>query len=134
MNKSIAFALACALVCSGTAVTIAAASDTIVTCKDGTRTNAGRSVCSKHGGVQKTESTSTPIDTTKGLAPNQTATKTSAKTQTHTTTAANTTRGKVSSKATGSPTAKCNDGAMYFSRERVGACASHGGVNKWYGW
>jgi hypothetical protein len=132
MNKSIAFAAAFTLLCSGATVAIAAANDTIVTCKDGTRTNAGSSVCSKHGGVQKTENASTPIDTTKGFARNQTATTT--KTKTHTTTASNTTHKKAASKATSSPTAKCIDGAMYFSTERRGACASHGGVDKWFIW
>ncbi|HYM34512.1 MAG TPA: DUF3761 domain-containing protein [Steroidobacteraceae bacterium] len=130
MNKSIAFAAAFALVCGCATVAIAVASDTIVTCKDGTRTNAGSSVCFKHGGVQNTENASTPIDTTKGFAPNATATKT----KTHTTTASNTTHKKTASKATSSPTAKCKDGAMYFSTERRGACASHGGVDKWYIW
>jgi hypothetical protein len=134
MRTIIALGVAFALLCSG--ISIAAADDGgWVTCKDGMKMHGG-GACESHGGVQipVTKSTptvkSTPIDTTKGLTPNKTATTTKPKAQK--TAASNTTQKHAASKKTHDPTAKCMDGAMYFSTEHRGACAAHGGVNKWY--
>ena len=131
MSKCIAFAATFALLCSGVSIATAADDGGWVTCKDGMKMHGG-GACANHGGVLIPTSTSTPINTTKSVTPKRTATAT--KTKTHTTSVSNTTRKKVTAKATSSPTAKCMDGAMYFSRERRGACAKHGGVDKWYGW
>jgi hypothetical protein len=85
--------------------------------------------CANHGGVL-IEMNTTPIDTTKNLTPTKTATK--EKTKSQKTAASAATKKKTVSKKSSSPTAKCNDGAMYFSTERRGACASHGGIRYWF--
>ena len=110
--------------CSGISIATAADDGGWVTCKDGLQMHGGGE-CSNHGGVLIAKSTSTPIDTTKGLTPNKTAT--TKKSPTQKTAAVAKTKKAVSNKTSG-PTAKCMDGAMYFSTERRGACASHGGV------
>ena len=132
MHKFVALAAAVGLLCTGTATAIAADTVAKVTCADGTIEHS-KGECSAHRGVQAAKDTSTPIDTTKGLTPpKKTATTSSSKTPTSST--SKSAKKKTASMASSSPTAKCNDGAMYFSRERRGACASHGGVKKWYGW
>ena len=128
MNKFIAFAATFALLSSGISIATAADDGGWVTCKDGMKMHGG-GACANHGGVLLATSTSTPIDTTKGLTPNKTATKPKMQK-----TASKATHKIAVSKRSSGPTAKCIDGAMYFSRERRGACASHGGVAKWYGW
>ena len=131
MNKFAALAATFALLCNGSAVAIAANGGTTVTCKDGTKRHASKDACSDHGGVKKSKNTSTPIDTTKGLTPPSSSTTTT-KNKTNASSVSKTTRKKTTSKATRNPTARCNDGAQYFSTERRGACASHGGVKTWY--
>jgi hypothetical protein len=134
MKKFIAFAAACALLCVGTTVATAAAAGEWITCKDGLKVQ-NEVTCAMHGGVlietiKSTPIKSKPIDASKGLAPKQTATtmSTTKNSSTHTST-----RKKVATKSS-SPTAKCNDGALYYSRERRNACATHGGVKDWYVW
>jgi hypothetical protein len=138
MNKLVALAIVFALLSNGGTAAIAAESDVKMACNDGTMDQVkGKDTCSKHGGVWKaksgtsTRSAATPIDTTKGLTP---PSKTAATTKIKTRTASGTTPKKAPSRGTRGPTAKCMDGALYYSRERRGACATHGGVDKWYGW
>ena len=128
MKKLIGFAAAFVFLCN--AISIANAADTggWVTCKDGMQMHGG-GACANHGGVLIEENKSTSIDTTKGLTPNKATTK---KTKTQKTAASSVTKKKSVSKRSSSPTASCNDGAMYFSTERRGACAKHGGVRYWY--
>jgi len=129
MSKFVGFAAAIAFLCSGISIANAAGDGGWVTCRDGMKMHSG-GACDNHGGVviEPNKSTSAPIDTTKGLRPNNTATVKKAKTQK---TAATTKPQKTASKKTSGPTARCMDGAMYFSTERRGACAAHGGVRSW---
>jgi len=131
MRKFFSIAAAVGLLCSGTLV-FAADSGAKVTCADGTIQHS-KAACADHHGVQPSKSASTPIDTTKGLTPPKT-TATSSANKTQASSTSKSAKKKTASMASSSPTAKCNDGAMYFSRERRGACASHGGVKTWYGW
>jgi hypothetical protein len=133
MKKFIALASILTSLCTG--LSMAAEDDGWLTCKDGLKVHKGAS-CENHGGVQiaaiKSTSTVIPIKTTRidtkqGLAP-------TAKAKTPKSKAASSARPRTVSRSTRNPTAKCLDGALYFSRERRGACASHGGVDKWYGW
>jgi alpha-acetolactate decarboxylase len=134
MRKFIGFAATCALLCGDISIATAADAGGWVTCKDGMQMHGG-GACANHGGVLIEENKSTPVDTTKGLEP-KTATKAkntnTQKTKTQKTAATSETKNKTVSKRSNSPTAKCKDGAMYFSTERHGACASHGGVRQWY--
>jgi hypothetical protein len=132
MKKFIAFAAAAALLCASTVATAAAAGEWF-TCKDGLKVQT-KVTCDLHGGVlieatKSTPSKSKPIDASKGLVPKQTAMTTKTTTKKSATPA----RKKVAARSS-SPTAKCRDGALYYLRERRGACASHGGVDKWLGW
>jgi hypothetical protein len=128
MSKIITFAAAAALLCCGSFV-IAAETSTSVTCKDHTKDHAGKDACSHHGGVQKAKSAATPIDTTKGFTADNKALSANDKTPTK---QASNTKHKSATHATNYPTARCNDGAQYFSKKRPGACMSHGGVKTWY--
>jgi len=130
MSKFIGFAVTIAFICSGISIANAANDGSWVTCRDGMKMHSG-GACENHGGVliEPTKSTSTPIDTRKGLTPSNTAT--AKKTQTQKT-AATTKPQKAVSKKTSGPTARCNDGAMYYSTKRSGACAAHGGVRSWF--
>jgi hypothetical protein len=127
MRKFIGFAVTCAFLCSDISVAAAADAGGWVTCKDGMQMHGG-GACANHGGALIDENKSTPIDTTKGLTPNKTAAK---KSQTQKTVASAATEKKTVAKKSSGPTAKCKDGAMYFSTEHRGACASHGGVKHW---
>jgi Protein of unknown function (DUF3761) len=127
MRKLIGFVAAFAFLCSSASIAIAADNGGWVSCKDGLQVR-GERACEAHGGVVLAKSTSTPIDASKGPVPNKTAAK---KTKTQKV-AATTTKKKTVAKRTNTPTAKCMDGAMYFSTERRGACLKHGGVRSWY--
>jgi hypothetical protein len=128
MSKTIAFAATLAFLCCDISIVTAADDGGWVTCKDGSQTHGG-GACANHGGVLIVDSTSTVIDTTKDLAPTKATTK---KSKTQKTAASTATNKKAVSKRSSSPTARCVDGAMYFSTERRGACASHGGVRYWF--
>ena len=133
MSKSIGVAATFALLCGG--ISTANADDGAwVTCKNGMQVHSGAS-CEQHGGVriEMTKSTTAkpiPIHALKTPTPNNGA---AAKTKTQKTASSGTSKKKTASNATRNPTAKCMDGAMYFSTQRSGACAKHGGVDKWYG-
>ncbi len=93
-----------------------------VTCNDGTTfTSTGRSACSSHGGVKKS-------DTTK--AGTKSASTTTAKAASSTPKSpkpADTAKAKTSGK-TKTAMVKCTDGTM--SKGGQGACSSHGGIAK----
>jgi len=127
MSKFVGFAVTIAFLSSGISIANAAGDGAWVTCRDGMKMHSG-GACENHGGVLIEPSKSIPIDTSKGLTPNGTATVKKTKTQK---TAATTKPQKTVSKKTSGPTARCMDGAMYFSTERRGACAAHGGVRSW---
>jgi hypothetical protein len=131
MKKPIAFTAASALLFSGISIATAADDGEWVTCKDGMKMHSG-GTCANHGGVlietNAAPIKSTPINASKGVSK-----PAAAKAKTQKTATASKARRKLAS-TTRNPTAKCMDGAQYFSRERRGACASHGGVDKWYGW
>jgi hypothetical protein len=136
MNKFMSLTATFALLYGGTTIVFAAEAGEWVTCKDGLKMHGG-GACSNHGGVlieanKSTPVKTTPIDTTKGFVPKQTAT--TAKSKTPSASASKSTQKKAASTTTRNPTAKCLDGAMYFSTERKGACSKHGGVDKWFGW
>ena len=133
MQKFFAFVAAAMCLCASH-VANAAAVGQWYTCKDGLKVQIQVS-CDLHGGVRieatkATSARSKPIDASKDLVPRQTAT---AKSKTKSSAATAAARKKVSARSS-SPTAKCNDGALYYLRERRGACATHGGVDKWFGW
>jgi hypothetical protein len=132
MKKFIAFALASALLFIGMVATAAPAGEW-VTCKDGLKVQ-NKVTCGLHGGVvieanKSTPIKSQPIDASKRPVSKQTMATTKDTTKNRSASS----RKQVAARSS-SPTAKCNDGALYYLRERRGACASHGGVNKWFGW
>jgi hypothetical protein len=129
MSKLVGFAVTCAFLCGAISIASAADAGGWVTCKDGMQMHGGGQ-CWNHGGEVIPESKAIPIDTTKGLAPNKTAA--TKKTKTQKTAAAGETKKKTVSNRSNTPTAKCRDGAMYFSLDRHGACGNHGGVHHWY--
>jgi hypothetical protein len=126
---NLAAALALLLMAALASTAAIAADKPLYTCTDGAQTSA-KHLCGEHGGVKgsvpNANGASKPIDTTKGLTP-PTKTATTSKSKTSNKSAS-------ASKRTGGPTAKCNDGALYYSTEHKGACLSHGGVDKWYIW
>jgi len=133
MNKFVGLAATFAFLCSEISIATAADDGGWVNCKDGMKMHGG-GACSNHGGVLIPESTSTPIDTTKGFTANKTTTEKKTKKQktaASTATKSTATKKKTVSKKSSGPTARCMDGAMYFSTEHRGACASHGGVRNW---
>jgi hypothetical protein len=110
-----------------------------VTCTDGSSSKAGQGACSHHGGVNKGAAASTA--TAGATAPSTTAPAAGAKpaptaavpTATPAATAAAAGSNAVKPAATtdtksGTPTAKCNDGTMSYSKHHSGSCSSHGGV------
>ena len=122
MSKFIGFAITFAFLLSGTSVANAAGDGAWVTCKDGMKMHSGAD-CSTHGGELIEMKKTKPIDTTKALTPKKA-----------TTTKQTTSTGKAQQAATKKRsvvTARCNDGAMYQSTERRGACGKHGGVRHW---
>jgi len=128
MSKFVGFAVTIAVLFGNISIANAAGDGSWVTCRDGMKMHSG-GACDSHGGVVIEPSKSLAIDTTKGLTPNNTATAKKPKTQK---TAATTKPQKTASKKTSGPTARCNDGAMYYSTKRSGACAAHGGVRSWF--
>jgi hypothetical protein len=136
MKMFVAFATGIALLAGNTALGIAAGIDAqVIHCKDGTEVYL-ESACADRGGALKIVGTSksTKIKTTKELAPKKAGTTTTTKTKDRVAAGSTKVRNTRVTQSTHSPTAKCVDGAMYFSRERRGACAAHGGVDKWIGW
>lgn len=133
MKKFIRFAAAFAFVCSGISFANAA-DDGWVSCKDGLKVR-GERACEAHGGtVMPITASPIPIDASKAPTPNKTASAKTIKTQKAKTqkVASVAAKKKTVSKRTNTPTAKCVDGAMYYSTERRGACLKHGGVRSWY--
>ena len=138
MSKFIGFALTCAFLCSHMSIAKAANDGGWVSCKDGLQAH-GEKACESHGG-RVIPVNATPIDTTQGLARNQTVSSRTLSNKTVTAKKTKTQRSaalvkpqKAGAKRTNTPTAKCMDGAMYFSTERRGACLKHGGIRSWYG-
>jgi hypothetical protein len=135
MNKSVRFAAMFAFLCSGSSIAVAAGDGGWVTCKDGLQVR-GERACDVHGGVVLAKSSSNsplPIDTRQPLSPNATPGKSASikKSQAQKVVASATTKKKATN-TRNTPTAKCMDGAMYYSTQRRGACAKHGGVRSWY--
>src|SRR5215471_11966833 len=115
MNKLVAITAALTFLSLGSPIASAADSSTSVTCNDHTKQHGGKDACAHHGGVQKPKTTATPIDTTKGFTPDNKATSASSKSNaSH---ASSTAQKKTNSNATSYPTARCNDGAQYFSKK-----------------
>ncbi len=84
-------------------------------CKDGTTSNVtGKGACSHHGGV---------ADTTAAPAAAAPATE-----QPNT---MNSKADKAPTTSAGSPTAKCKDGSLSYSKHHSGTCSHHGGVASW---
>lgn len=133
MKKLIALFAASALFC-GASDTFAG-SDSLIECSDGSLSQDVMGACTNNGG-RKSKGAATPIKVSKGAAPIDTRNGfiSNKNVKSKTTVASANNKKKTTSKISSSPTAKCNDGAMYFSRERKGACSKHGGVDKWYGW
>jgi len=109
-----------------------------VTCKDGSSSKGGQGACSHHGGVNKSAaasgeaatgaaaSTPTPAAATKA-APAPAASATSAKTS-ETAADGSAMKSTADSTKSGTPTAKCKDGTMSYSKHHSGSCSHHGGV------
>ncbi len=129
MSKSVAFAAFLLLIDAVATVGIAAEiRNSTMTCNDGTEVYL-ESACAHRGGLKKVASAAPPVKVSKGFT---SSTTTSTKKTKAAATSKN--RKKTASRSTRDPTAKCLDGALYYSTKRQGACAAHGGVDKWYGW
>lgn len=109
------------------------ASDAMVVCKDGTSSKGGRGACRGHGGVDKSggakasAAPAAPAPKAATSAPAPAAAK--AVPAAATTKAAPAAASADESK--GTPTAKCKDGTLSYSKHHSGSCSSHGGVAEW---
>jgi hypothetical protein len=99
-----------------------------VTCKDGTKSHAGKGACSGHGGVDK--SASKPSEPAAATENKSTTTKSTSKSKSKDTKTETESDGpkKTSSK---SSEVTCKDGTT--SHAGKGACSGHGGVDKGQG-
>lgn len=85
------------------------------TCKDGTTSNStGKGTCSKHGGIG--DAATAPAAAAPAAAPAAAEPAPAA---------------KATSVSSGSPTAKCKDGTMSYSKTHSGTCSHHKGVAEW---
>ena len=92
-----------------------------VTCKDGTKSHAGKGACSGHGGVDKSAGAVVPA--TSAAAPAAPSAPAAAP--------APPKAAAAPSEGKGPPTAKCKDGTLSYSQHHTGTCSNHGGVAEW---
>ena len=109
-----------------------------VTCKDGSSSKGGQGACSHHGGVNKSSAASgetatgaaattpTPAAALKA-APAPAAPAASPKAS-EASAASTAMKSTADSTQSGTPTAKCKDGTMSYSKHHSGSCSHHGGV------
>lgn len=105
-----------------------------VTCKDGTKSKAGKGACSGHGGVDKGAHAAAPASAAAPAAATAPAPAPAAPTTTAASPGAPATPVPHSSTPAGNkgpPTAKCKDGTLSYAQHHTGTCSNHGGVAEW---
>ena len=119
------------------------AASATVTCKDGSSSKAGQGACSHHGGVNKGAAASaaaasgaaarTPAAAAAAKAAPTAAAPTASPAASDSPAGSNAMKSTADGTKSGTPTAKCKDGTMSYSKHHSGSCSHHGGVAQFLG-